>query len=49
MYRGDESVDSWPDRNEMLGECKEAFAGDVANPEHMHQPAIANTASDIAN
>ena len=33
MYRGDESVDSWPDRDEMLGEWKEAFAGDVANPD----------------
>ncbi|MCS3497562.1 hypothetical protein M2189_003480 [Bradyrhizobium japonicum] len=33
MYRGDESVDSWPDRDEMLGEWKEAFAGDLANPD----------------
>src|ERR1700754_1441132 len=33
MYRGDESVDSWPDRDEMLGEWKEAFASDVANPD----------------
>lgn len=33
MYRGDESVDSWPDRDEMLGEWKEAFAGDMANPD----------------
>jgi nitroreductase len=32
MYRDNESVNSWPDGDEMLGEWKEAFAGDVTNP-----------------
>ena len=33
MYRDDESMNSWPDRDEMLSEWKEAFTGAVTNPD----------------
>jgi nitroreductase len=32
MYRDEETVDGWPDRDEMLGPWKDAFAGPVTNP-----------------
>ncbi|HXH47377.1 MAG TPA: nitroreductase family protein [Bradyrhizobium sp.] len=32
MYRDQESMDSWPDRDEMLGEWADAFTGPVSNP-----------------
>ncbi len=33
LYRDDESMNAWPDRDEMLGDWKEAFMGDVTNPD----------------
>lgn len=33
MYRDRESMDDWPDRDEMLGEWREAFTGSVTNPD----------------
>jgi hypothetical protein len=33
MYRDEESMDAWPDRDEMLGDWKEAFTGNVTNPD----------------
>jgi nitroreductase len=38
MYREDESMSTWPDRNEMLGDWKEAFTGDVTNPDGALEP-----------
>jgi len=38
MYRGEESMDAWPDRDEMLGEWTAAFTGPVANPEGDLEP-----------
>lgn len=32
MYRDLESMDDWPDRDEMLGDWREAFTGSVTNP-----------------
>ena len=32
MYRDDETMNAWPDRDEMLGDWKEAFTGNVTNP-----------------
>jgi nitroreductase len=31
MYRDEESMNDWPDRDEMLGDWKDAFTGDVNN------------------
>ncbi|QQO21641.1 nitroreductase family protein [Bradyrhizobium diazoefficiens] len=33
MYRDLESMDDWPDRDEMLGDWREAFTGSVTNPD----------------
>jgi hypothetical protein len=33
MYRDEESMDAWPDRDEMLGDWKEAFTSNVTNPD----------------
>jgi nitroreductase len=33
MYRGEESMDAWPDRDEMLGKWTAAFTSPVTNPE----------------
>lgn len=33
MYRDQESMDAWPDRDEMLGDWREAFTGSVSNPD----------------
>lgn len=38
MYRDEESVDAWPDRDEMLGPWKDAFAGAVTNPQGKLEP-----------
>jgi nitroreductase len=38
MYREEESMDAWPDRDEMLGEWTAAFTGPVANPEGDLEP-----------
>ena len=32
MYRDQESMDAWPDRDEMLGEWTDAFTGPASNP-----------------
>ena len=32
MYRDEETVDSWPDREEKLGIWHDAFATAIANP-----------------
>src|SRR5258708_8834633 len=32
MYRDDETMNAWPDRDEMLGDWTEAFTGKVTNP-----------------
>jgi hypothetical protein len=33
MYRDEESMNTWPDRDEMLGDWKEAFTGNATNPD----------------
>ena len=38
MYREDESMDAWPDRDEMLGEWRDAFTGAVTNPGGQLEP-----------
>jgi nitroreductase len=38
MYRDEETVDAWPDRDEMLGSWKEAFATAIANPDGALEP-----------
>jgi nitroreductase len=38
MYREEESMDSWPDRDQMLGAWKDAFVGKVANPDGALEP-----------
>ena len=38
MYRDEESMDAWPDRDEMLGEWKEAFTGTITNPNGALEP-----------
>ena len=32
MYRDDEFMNAWPDRDEMLGEWKAVFRNSVTNP-----------------
>ena len=38
MYREEESMDAWPDRDEMLGEWTEAFVGPLSNPDGVLEP-----------
>lgn len=38
MYRDRESMDDWPDRDEMLGDWREAFTGSVTNPDGGLEP-----------
>ena len=38
MYREEESMDAWPDRDEKLGEWMAAFTGPVTNPEGTLEP-----------
>ena len=38
MYREEESMDAWPDRDEMLGEWTEAFIGPLSNPDGVLEP-----------
>lgn len=38
MYRDQESMDDWPDRNEMLGEWADAFTGSASNPDEIMEP-----------
>jgi nitroreductase len=38
MYREEESMDAWPDRDEMLGKWAAAFTGPVTNPEATLEP-----------
>lgn len=38
MYRDRESMDDWPDREEMLGDWREAFTGSVTNPDGGLEP-----------
>ena len=33
MYREEESMDAWPDRDEMVGEWTEAFVGPISSPD----------------
>lgn len=38
MYRDLESMDDWPDRDEMLGDWRESFTGSVTNPDGSLEP-----------
>lgn len=38
MYREEESMDTWPDRDEMLGDWKDAFTTPVTNPAGTFEP-----------
>jgi nitroreductase len=38
MYRNEESMDAWPDRDERLGEWTEAFVGPLPNPDGVLEP-----------
>jgi nitroreductase len=38
MYRDEESMGTWPDRDERLGEWTEAFVGPLPNPDGMLEP-----------